>query len=81
MPVGRPSWSTSRCGRGWARAPWGRARVVDTVTALGWRPERRWPATRHTGCTNRAALARELLDEAHTSGLPAVWADWLGQLG
>ena len=84
MPVGRPSSSTSRCGRGWAPGALGTARVVDTVTALGWRPDASEARGRH-GPAYRlqepGSLARELLDEAHTSGLPAVWGDWLGQLG
>ncbi|GAA2157581.1 urease accessory protein UreD [Pedococcus bigeumensis] len=53
----------------------GTARVVDTVTALGWRPEAvaDHPAYR---LHEPGSVARELLDEAHTSGLPAVWAAW-----
>lgn len=57
----------------------GTARVVDTVTALGWWPE---------GGAGHAAyrlhepgsVARELADEAHTSGLPAVWSRWKADL-
>jgi urease accessory protein len=57
----------------------GSARVVDTVTALGWRPD---PLPEHPAYRlhEPGTLARELLDEAHTSGLPAVWADWHARL-
>lgn len=53
----------------------GSARVVDTVTALGWRPEHPdgHPAYR---LHEPGAVARELLDEAHSSGLPDVWEHW-----
>jgi urease accessory protein len=53
----------------------GSARVVDTLTALGWRPE--VPAGHAAYRLHEpGALARELLDEAHSSGLPAVWDQW-----
>ena len=57
----------------------GSARVVDTVTALGWRPD---PVAEHPAYRlhEPGSLARELLDEAHASRLPAVWTDWLGRL-
>jgi urease accessory protein len=57
----------------------GPARFVDTVTALGWRPGvgAGHPAYR---LHEPGSLARELLEEAHTSGIPAVWADWVAQL-
>ena len=53
----------------------GTARVVDTVTALGWRPD---PVPGHPAYLlhEPGCVARELLDEAHTSGLRTVWRAW-----
>jgi len=57
----------------------GDARVVDTVTALGWRPD---PTPGHPAyqLNEPGALSRELLEEAHTSTLPTVWDHWLTAL-
>ena len=58
----------------------GEARVVDTVTALGWRPD---PVPGHPAYQlhEPGALSRELVREAHHSTLPAVWTAWRAQLG
>jgi urease accessory protein len=57
----------------------GTARVVDTLTALGWRPG---AMAGHAAYRlhEPGSVARELLDEAHASGLPAVWAAWGAEL-
>jgi len=57
----------------------GTARVVDTLTALGWRPAAVAGQAAYR-LHEPGSVARELLDEAHTSGLPAVWADWHAEL-
>ncbi|SDP72574.1 urease accessory protein [Pedococcus dokdonensis] len=53
----------------------GDARVVDTVTALGWRPE---PVPGHPAYRLHAAgsVVRQLVREAHHSSLPRVWDAW-----
>lgn len=53
----------------------GAARVVDTVTALGWRPD---PVPGHPAYLlhEPAAVARELVREAHHSTLLQVWEAW-----
>lgn len=57
----------------------GDARVVDTVTALGWRPD---PVPGHPAYLlhEPGAVSRELVREAHQSTLPAVWDDWKPRL-
>jgi urease accessory protein len=57
----------------------GDARVVDSVTSLGWRPE--VPAG-HTAYRlhEPGALSRQLLTQSHTSTQPALWGDWRAQL-
>lgn len=58
----------------------GDARVVDTVTALGWRPD---PAPDHPAYLlhEPGSVARELVRHAHDSRLTAVWGAWRAQLG
>jgi urease accessory protein len=53
----------------------GTARVVDTVTAVGWRPD---PLPGHPAYLlhEPAAVARQLVREAHHSTLPQVWEAW-----
>ena len=74
----------------------GGARVVDSVTALGWRPGAvatppTDPCTPHirTADASRPAvftlhepgtLARQLVAEAHHSTLPQTWAGWVAEL-
>jgi urease accessory protein len=57
----------------------GTARVIDTLTALGWRPD---PVPGHPAYLlhEPAAMVRELLEEAHHSTTPAVWKAWQAQL-
>ena len=60
----------------------GEARVVDTVTALGWRPT---DAPALLGADvyvleHGGTVARVLAGEAHESRLPALWEVWRGQL-
>jgi urease accessory protein len=57
----------------------GSARVVDTVTALGWCPEAQAGHAAYR-LHEPGTLARELLDEAHSSRLPAVWDQWAATL-
>lgn len=57
----------------------GTARVVDSVTSLGWRPET--PAGHAAYRLHEpGALSRQLLTQAHDSTLPALWAEWRAQL-
>ena len=57
----------------------GDARVVDSVTSLGWRPET--PAGHAAYRLHEpGALSRQLLTQSHTSTLPALWDDWRTQL-
>ncbi|KQZ89300.1 hypothetical protein ASD62_08260 [Phycicoccus sp. Root563] len=74
----------------------GGARVVDSVTALGWRPDTvvtppADPAPRHTEDApgpratvfrlhEPGALARRLVTDAHDSDLPGTWARWAAEL-
>lgn len=63
----------------------GTARVVDTLTALGWRPQTAGDGGRggdHPAYRlhEPGSLARQLLDEAHHSTLPAMWEVWRTQL-
>lgn len=57
----------------------GDARVVDTVTALGWRPG---PVPGHPAYRlhEQGAVSRELVREAHHSTIPSVWEAWRSQL-
>jgi urease accessory protein len=57
----------------------GDARVVDTVTALGWRPD---PVPGHAAYQlhEAGAVSRQLVREAHRSTLPAVWDAWSAQV-
>lgn len=57
----------------------GEARVVDSVTSIGWRPAT--PAG-HTAYRlhEPGALSRQLLTQSHASTLPALWDDWRAQL-
>ena len=58
----------------------GDARVVDSVTGLGWRPET--PAGHAAYRLHEpGAQSRQLLTQSHTSTLPALWDDWTRQLG
>jgi urease accessory protein len=58
----------------------GSSRVIDTVTAVGWRP----PASEASGLDGVAvyalaepgAQARTLVRASHESPLPRLWADW-----
>lgn len=53
------------------------ARVLDTVTALGWRP----PSTADAfELTAPGAMLRRLTDNAHTSDLPQIWSRWASVL-
>jgi urease accessory protein len=59
----------------------GPARVVDTVTALGWRPAAPDCATGALDAdvfmlAEPGAVARQLLVEAHESRCAAVWSCW-----
>ena len=57
----------------------GSARVVDSVTSLGWRPGT--PAGHAAYLLQEpGALSRQLVPQAHASTLPALWADWSSQL-
>jgi urease accessory protein len=57
----------------------GDARVVDSVTSLGWRPET--PAGHAAYQLHEpGALSRQLLTQSHTSTQPALWDDWSAQL-
>lgn len=60
----------------------GRARVVDSVTALGWRPEADGGGAPCASFSlhEPGRLARELLVDAHESSLPRHWAVWRSQL-
>ena len=57
----------------------GDARVVDSVTALGWRPAMS-AGHRAYRLYEPGALSRQLLTQSHTSTLPALWEDWNAQL-
>jgi urease accessory protein len=68
-----------------APAMLGGARVVDTVTALGWRPdavagtgERPWPPDGVSVYALAApgAQARNLVHASHASAMPRVWGAW-----
>ncbi|AKU17910.1 urease accessory protein UreD [Luteipulveratus mongoliensis] len=54
----------------------GGSRVIDTVTAIGWRPADvpDGPATLHLA--EPGVLARELVTDAHQSRLTALWHTW-----
>ncbi len=53
-------------------------RVVETVTAVGWRP----PAETDTfELAVPGAVDRSLLDDAHTSTQAATWSRWLAAMG
>lgn len=57
----------------------GTARVVDSVTAIGWRPET--PADHAAYRLHEpGTVSRQLLARAHDSTVPALWADWKRQL-
>jgi urease accessory protein len=67
----------------------GDARVVDSVTALGWRPGAALHRRPGVGSTPEpavftlhepGALARQLVTEAHDSTLPRTWARWAAEL-
>ena len=53
----------------------GSARVVDSVTALGWRPAAP-PGVTAYQLEEPGALARQLLTDAHDSTLGPVWDAW-----
>ncbi|MBO1756389.1 urease accessory protein UreD [Allobranchiibius sp. CTAmp26] len=55
----------------------GNARIVDTITALGWRPT---AATDHFELAAPGAMARRLIRDAHASDVDSTWADWRSQL-
>lgn len=57
----------------------GTARVVDSVTAIGWRPETP-PGHAAYRLHEPGAVSRQLLTQAHDSTLAALWADWNRQL-
>jgi urease accessory protein len=53
----------------------GDARVVDSVTSLGWRPEA--PAGHAAYRLHEpGVLSRQLLTQSHASTLQALWDDW-----
>ncbi|RPF26448.1 urease accessory protein UreD [Georgenia muralis] len=56
----------------------GRARVVDTVLALGWRPPAGDPSARGTrfDLDGAGALARLLGTAAHSASLSPWWSSW-----
>lgn len=56
----------------------GAARVVDSVTALGWRPA---PAASSYSLAVDGALHRDLVAAGHESSAAAVWASWRTALG
>jgi urease accessory protein len=59
-------------------------RVVDSVTAVGWRPDPSGPAAPGVsvyGLARRGALARQLVAASHESLLPRLWSAWVAQLG
>lgn len=56
----------------------GEARIIDTVTAVGWRPLE----SDHGACFSLHGLGvivRDLTRDAHRSGVPAVWERWVGE--
>lgn len=59
------------------------ARIVDTVTALGWRPTAApaLPGADLYVLEHGGTVARVLAGEAHESRLRALWDVWRGQLG
>jgi urease accessory protein len=61
----------------------GAARVIDTVTAVGWRPEPADPVDGLAVATYRlcepGAQARALVAASHESSLPRLWAEWSSQ--
>lgn len=54
------------------------ARIVDTVTAVGWRPP---AAADHFALAAPGAMARRLTREAHASDVEATWSAWHAELG
>ncbi|RNI21676.1 urease accessory protein UreD [Flexivirga caeni] len=54
------------------------ARVLDTATAAGWRPEGPPDAT-VLHLAGEGAMARSIVDEAHHSEIHAVWRQWADQ--
>jgi urease accessory protein len=61
----------------------GDARVVDTVTAVGWCPRTTAPIDPRAfvyALSEPGAQARQLLVASHRSGLPRLWTDWRRQL-
>lgn len=60
----------------------GGARVVDTVTALGWRPMATpaVPGAEVYTLEQGGVVARLLAGEAHESGLRTLWDRWRAQL-
>lgn len=67
----------------------GGARVIDTVTAIGWRPAPAptAPAPTAPGTSSLfsleapGAVARDVVLASHQSSLPQVWSEWSRQLG
>ncbi|UIJ36061.1 urease accessory protein UreD [Allobranchiibius sp. GilTou73] len=53
------------------------ARIIDTITALGWRPT---PAADHFELAAPGTMARRLTREAHTSDVDAIWSLWSSHL-
>ena len=56
----------------------GDARVIDTITAIGWRPTA--AAADHFELAAPGAMARRLTREAHASDVDSTWAGWHAQL-
>jgi urease accessory protein len=58
----------------------GGARLVDSVTALGWRPSPAPAAGTVFSLSEPGALARQLLTHAHDSAMAGTWRAWRREL-
>ena len=81
--AGRPALVEELSLRPWSRsAPGvlGGTRVVDSVTALGWRPTTAGAAGTVFSLPEPGALARQLLVDAHDSALAPTWRSWASEV-
>ena len=62
----------------------GHCRVIDTVTAVGWRPRASEASTLEGVAVYALAMpgaqARTMVRASHESTLPRLWTDWLGTI-